>query len=250
MTRPVVAAGPVAHTRGMRVLAVIGLLAGLGLAACTHQGGVNTNPVVRKFTWFSYVNGDGIRAGCVAGAPPRFRFVYNGVYQRHVRSYDIVPDAFAPGVFRLTSRVIGPTDISRIVLTEPGDIFAPARGTIVASLLSRDDIAALEAALVDSGFFGVRPVGADLRDLDFFWTGVACIDGEVTFNAFRWPSERFQRASFPAVLLGWDETGVPIAEPRVVTRLEAYGGEGERDRLSSPTFLMTIAENGLVGQRR
>ncbi len=234
----------------MRAVAVLGLLAMLGLAACTHTGGINTNPVIRKFTWFSYVNGDDLRAACVPGAPPSFRFVYNGFYQRQVRTYDIVADDVADGVFRLTSWVIGPTDISRIVVDGLGDIFAPGRGTIVEALLSWDDIATLEAALVDSGFFGARPVGTDLRDLDFFWIGVACIDGAVTFNAFKWPSERFRRASFPALLLDWHETGVPIAEPRIVSRLEAYGGEGEDDRRRAPSFLMTIADNGLVGQRR
>ncbi len=48
----------------------------LVLSACTYRG-ESDNPVVRRFTWFSYLNGDDIRAACRADTRERYRFVYN-----------------------------------------------------------------------------------------------------------------------------------------------------------------------------
>src|SRR5690606_6468296 len=56
------------------------------LAACTYRGA--DDPVSRKFSWFSYLNGDDIRRECVAGAADRYRFVYNGINVEQVRTYD------------------------------------------------------------------------------------------------------------------------------------------------------------------
>ncbi len=58
------------------------------VASCTYQGGLE-NPVTRKFTWFSYVNGDDIRKVCAGLGADRYRFVYNGIYQRQTRTYDV-----------------------------------------------------------------------------------------------------------------------------------------------------------------
>ncbi len=62
-------------------------------AGCTYHGTQQDNPVQRRFTWYSYLNGDDIREDCEADARPRYRFVYNGVYVQQVRSYDIRPVA-------------------------------------------------------------------------------------------------------------------------------------------------------------
>ena len=46
-------------------------------------------PVIRKFTWFSYIGADDIREKCKYSSNPQYRFVYNGVYNEQVRTYDI-----------------------------------------------------------------------------------------------------------------------------------------------------------------
>lgn len=64
-------------------------LALFGLAACTTFDGTTDNPVERSLTWFSYVGGDDIRAACTPDGPDQFRFVYNAVYERQIRAYDL-----------------------------------------------------------------------------------------------------------------------------------------------------------------
>lgn len=216
------------------------------VAGCTATG-IDTNPVVRKFTWFSYLNGDDVRAACEPGAPDRYRFVYNGVFVRHVRTYDIVPEADGR-TFTLTTRVIGPTDVSRIVIRRPLDIFAPGRGTIVETKLTRDDILTLREALAAGGFFESPPRRLRLTSEDFFWLGTACVDGQIAFNAFRWPSARFDQARFPSVLLAWDPTGIPISPPRDVSLLEIFGTSDPDIRRRHSTFNLTVTEDGLVGR--
>ena len=58
------------------------------LSACSYKGGED-QPAIRKFTWFSYVKADDIRTECNNSTNPQYRFVYNGVYNEQVRTYDI-----------------------------------------------------------------------------------------------------------------------------------------------------------------
>ena len=130
------------------------------LFACTYVG--RDDALSQRFTWFSYVNGDDIRAQCAPGALDRYRFVYNGVYVKQARTYDIVPDA-ASGLV-LKARVLGPSDLSNVSIADPIttlfqdplDILAPFAGTKGSIGLGGRDIDALDSALVQSGF----PTGA------------------------------------------------------------------------------------------
>ena len=86
------------------------------IAACTYQGDSVTgfgsdHPVVRKFTWFSYVGGEDIRAACRLGTRDRYRFVYNAVYEEQVRSYDLMA-APESGGYELKVMVSGEADLS------------------------------------------------------------------------------------------------------------------------------------------
>ncbi len=216
------------------------------VAACAYRGG-GEHPVIRKFTWFSYLNGDDIRGLCREGAPPQYRFVYNGVYIRQVRTYDI--EAGPPGSnrHRLTTRVIGRTDVSRLELRSFGDLFAPGRGEIRDTWLTDADLQAFDAALVEGGLFLPAPAGERLAAEDFFWTAVACVDGKTRFNAYKWPSQRFAAAAFPSLLLAWDPTGIPLARPRELSLFDIYGTSQLEEANRSPRFVLTVGENGLVG---
>ena len=226
-------------------------LAGV-LAGCVYHGPQHDNPVQRRLTWYSYLNGDDIRAACDADAARRYRFVYNGVYVQQVRSYDIRPEANGIGS-TLRARVIGPADLSEVEIrrqfsTLLEDVMAPWAGTVETVPLSDADLDALDRALAESGFFEPAPRGLYLRGDDFFWTGVACIDGRVHFNAYKWPIPGFERATFPALLLSWDPTGQPFNEPRLLSTFDIHH-DTQTDPGIGPTYTLTVGENGLVGVR-
>ena len=110
----------------------------------------------------SATNGDDIRAQCGSASPDRYRFVYNAVYIKQTRAYDIAPIRI-PG-FVLTARVLGPSDSSNVVIQDllgtlahdPLDLLAPFAGIKRSIGLSSRDIDALDAALAESGFSSPR----------------------------------------------------------------------------------------------
>ena len=48
-------------------------------AGCTTRGAEH-DPIARTLTWYSYLNGDDLRAACTAGATDRYRLVYNAIW--------------------------------------------------------------------------------------------------------------------------------------------------------------------------
>lgn len=232
---------------------LIAVLLGLLVAACAYRGPGHDDPITRRFTWYSYLNGDDLRQACVPGAPPRYRFVYNGVYVQQVRSYDIQPDAAAPGRSQMRVRVIGPADLSAVGLRPqfPGvieDLMAPWRGDIAGVPLTAADLDRLDSDLAASGFFQPPPKGLYLRGEDFFWIVTACIGGRFGFNAYRWPSASFERASFPALLLSWDPTGLPLNPPRALSTFDIYRDPPSEPGIG-PTYTLTVGTDGLAAVR-
>ncbi len=222
------------------------------LNGCTFHG--RTDAISQRFTWFSYLNGDDIRAACAPGSRARYRFVYNGVYVRQARTYDIAPGDSPTGTdpsYVLRARVLGPSDLSNVsidpaaLIEDPLDILAPFAGHKAHTPLGSRDIDALDGALVASGFFQPPPTGLYLRSEDFFWVGVACISGRVLFNAWRYPSRGFDALTFPKLLFGWDTTGVPVNPPRDLSTFEIYGQATVPD--SAPRFTLTVGTDGLAG---
>jgi hypothetical protein len=220
----------------------------MGLSACAYRG--HDDAISQRFTWFSYLNGDDIRARCSPGAIDRYRFVYNGVYVKQARTYDILPREDGEG-FVLKDRVLGPSDLSNVELSvdrivgDPLDILAPFAGKKGSLQLSGRDIDELDRSLTVSGFFQPAPRGLYLRSEDFFWLGVACINGKVAFNAWKYPSSRFDALTFPQLLYGWDTTGVAVNPPRKLTPFDIYGEASPRDPIVQ--FTLTVGDNGLAG---
>jgi hypothetical protein len=234
-----------------RVRALAALLLALTAAAsagCAYRG--RDDALSQRFTWFSYINGDDIRAHCVPGAADRYRFVYNGVYIKQARTYDFAPAEAGSG-FLLKARVLGPSDFSNVtidpgqLISDPLDILAPFAGRKASLMLSGRDIDTLSASLATSGFFQPAPKGLYLRSEDFFWTGVACVNGRLTFNAWKYPSDRFDALTFPQLLYSWDATGVSVNPPRQMTPFDVYGEASARDEY--PRFTLTVGDNGLAG---
>ena len=229
--------------RGVRRLAV---LSGLVLVACSYRGEID-NPATIKATWFSYLNGDDIRAACVEGAGPSYRLVYNADYNEQIRSYEVVGGE--GGGARLTVRVQGR---SGLVLEEfrLADPLAWARWSTSQASLDAQTLGQLSRALEQSGAFQPAPTGLRLHSRETFWVASLCRDGVFSFNAWRYPSARFDAVAFDAVLFGHDATEVAVREPRAVLpgdrRPESPQERQGNDRTGS-TFNLLVGENGLAG---
>ena len=219
------------------------------MSGCTYSG--RDDAISQRFTWYSYMNGDDIRAECEPGSLDRYRFVHNGVYIKQARTYDIAPD---PGFgFVLKARVLGPSDLSNVVIQDPLgtlahdplDLLALFAGVARSTGLGSRDIDALDAALAGSGFFQPAPSGLYLRSEDFFWVGVACVGGRLAFNAWKYPSSRFDNLTFPRLLFAWDSTGVAVNPPRQLSLFDIYGQATVEDRY--PRFTLVVDDDGPVG---
>lgn len=177
------------------------------ITGCTYQAGDEANPLTRKFTWFSFVGGDDIRAECRPGAPDRFRLIYNGIWLEQVRVYQIRGGA-APV---LDQRVIAPGQLTELWL---GDPLAPWRGVTASTAVRSDEYAALLAALDRSGAYTSPSATLTLRSDDFYWTAASCHDGAFHLTAWVYPSDGFSHLTFPAWLTALDRTGIPFNPPR------------------------------------
>lgn len=226
---------------------VLVLILGSLTVACTYRGG--SDPVTRKLTWFSYLNGDDLRAECAPGAPERYRFVYNGVYIEQVRLYEVRTGLEGHGG-EFDARAIGPTRLGGLVITKPEDVLAPWQGKTASASLSTENLADLSEAMRESGVFDGAPSGLQLHTEDFYWIVAACADGRFSFNAYRWPSPRFEAASFAELLFAWDATQVPVNPPREVDRNWLYVEPDGQDLASYPIFTLSVGEDGLRGVPR
>lgn len=209
--------------RGMKVAAGAALMAAL-LAGCA-TGGHNDQdqPGARKVTWFSYVKGEDLRRTCVAGAPDRYRFVYNAVYVEQVRTYDIEPSPL-PGQTRVTARVTEKANLSTMVIDPANpDVFEPWRAKKAVIDLPQVEMDRLKRALLSDGLMTKAAPRRAVTSIEFYWAVSACIDGAFHLNAWVWPNEDFNKASFPKMLFAWDMTGVAVNMPRKATEFDIYG---------------------------
>ncbi|MEO5335978.1 MAG: hypothetical protein H7841_03645 [Magnetospirillum sp. WYHS-4] len=221
---------------------MIFLVAIPALAGCQYTGA--DHPVARKASWLSYLSADDIRAGCRAGAPERWRLVYNAVYQEQVRAYEI--EAGAPdGGARLTAKVNTTANLANVDI-DPAhpDPFSPWRDKVARTDLRAQDLAAFRTALKDSGVFGPAAVGLELDSDGFYWIVAGCSEGRMVFTGYEWPSPAFLGLRFDKPLFAWDFTGVAVNPPRKTSKFELYGktqpSPGE-DR----AFRVRIGEGGL-----
>lgn len=223
------------------------------LVACAPSGTYD-NPLTRELTWFGYLNGNDIRSSCAPGAADRYRLVYNGVYVRQVRTYDLTQVPQGDNRHNLRVRVVVPRgqkppsgeNPDDGMVSDPLQLLGRGPGVVRIKALTDADVAALRRALTDSGFFEPPPKGTYLRSEGFYWIGAACVDGRFFFNAYKWPSDRFDDAKFPPLLLSWDTTGIRINPPRELSDFDVYGDES-KGADTSTSFTLTVGENGLIG---
>ncbi len=190
------------------------VLAAAGLAACITFAGTVDNPIERSLTWFSFVAGDDIRAACSEGSQDRYRFLYNGVYERQIRAYELVMTEEgalltararnrAGNVARFQFRnPLGPWELRRSHATLPANTVSA-----LVEALERDVAAALPAA------------GQRLRSNSFYWTVAVCRSGAFTLHAFEQDRVALGELAFRAMLLDEDGTDVAFAEAK---RIEGF----------------------------
>jgi len=191
--------------------------------------------------WFSYLNGDDIRATCRPGGPDRLRLVYNGVWTEQVRAYDISAQPGGDAV--METRVFGGEPF-QFSLNDP---FAFGRGRTALVHLSPPDVGALRQALSAGGFEAAVPTGQFLNSDNYYWVAMACRDGQFHFNAWQAPSPGFDRLDLAALLAARDATNVAFNLPG--TRYHVTNRTGQQSGpdadYDGPKFDLQIGNNGL-----
>ncbi len=181
------------------------------VAGCAYPGGGVDNPVIRRATWYSFIEGSDIAAVCVPGAQARYRAVFNAVYDEQVRIYEL-GDGRDP--LRLQQRVLGEANLALAV--NPLDPTGPWRGDAAERRLDAGQHGQLIEAMAAAGAFGPPNVGLELPSRGFYWTLAYCHQGKYGFNAWLWPHADFLRLGFDRRFLALDQTGIPVNQPRPV----------------------------------
>jgi hypothetical protein len=220
-------------------VAVIGLAA--VVLGCTYRGNID-NPVVRKATWFSYLDGTDIRAACGEGAPDSLRLVYNARYQEQVRSYEITADG--TGGAYLVTRSRGGANAFNISLDDP---FAPWRWRQSETQLSPAEYQQFLGLLEKSGQFAGAPAGLRLFSGDFYWVGSACRNGVFSYHAWLYSKDGFADVHFADFLFKRDRTEIAVNPPHRIPAGEYLGPMGRQEDQTQIRFWLQVREDGLGG---
>jgi hypothetical protein len=221
------------------LVSVVGLAA--AVLACTYRGNID-NPVVRKVTWFSYLDGTDIRTTCGEGSPDRIRLVYNARYQEQVRSYEVTADG--TGGAYLVARSRGGPNAFNISLDDP---FVPWRWRQSETQLSPAEYQQLLGLLERSGQFAGAPVGLRLFSGDFYWIGSACRNGVFTYHAWLYSQDGFADVRFADFLFKRDRTEIAVHPPRRIPAGEYLGPMGRQEDQTQIRFWLQVREDGLGG---
>lgn len=217
-----------------RVSALLAVVA--GLASCTWSGGDIGDPLERKAHWFSFIEGEDIRASCAAGTPDRFRLVYNGVYDQQLRIYEV--DALRR---LLTIRVVSPGSAARL---SSDDLLAPWRAVEATVQLDQAGYDRLVDSFARGGMFAPPPVGLELPSRSYYWTAALCKDGRYGFTAWKYPSATFAAMGFDADLFALDTTGIAVNQPKEVPYDVLWEDKAKRGEVTRFSFRVT--DNGIL----
>lgn len=224
-------------------LGSLGLAVGLlALGACTALEGVVDSPILRKFQWFSFLEGGDFKDTCGPNASARYRMVYNAVYTEQVRIYELDP---AAGV--LEARVVGPANLIGLDVRGVSNLIDPWRGKGATTKLAPSDVDGLVRDLDAFGAFGAPNVGAELSSKGFFWTIAACHEGQYHFTGFQWPNTAWNRATFASRLFVLDETGVGVNDPRWTSVMRTHPTKRDNAGQTANEFHIKVGADGLAG---
>lgn len=187
------------------------VLVALALAGCTTSVETGGNPIERSLTWFSYVAGDDIKAGCTATSRGHFRFVYNAVYDKQIRVYEL-------------KGIEGGADFVARARNEPGNVarfsFSNPLGPweLKRSEMRLTDVQAAEiiSALNQDAALAPSPAGQQLASNEFYWIIAACNAGNFGIWAFDQDKVKLSDLTFVPELLSHDQTDVSFRKPKTV----------------------------------
>jgi hypothetical protein len=229
----------------LRALVKVTLMAYI-LGGCAYHGPARTdidNPAVRKVAWFSYLDGNDIRQSCVPGTLDRFRLVYNGQYEKQIRSYEITQASPNPGGAYFIARAMGSTNLAQVRLN---DLLAPWRWQRSETQLTGAELDQFRDLLLQSGWGQGAPQGKILHSRDFYWVASGCWNGQFHFDAWVHAQGDFKEVKFQDFLLARDKTGVAFRQPfQVLPRDRTEQGRA-RDR-SATIFALTVSGEGIGG---
>ena len=237
----------IGSSRELRVVASAIGLAAL-LIGCAPRDGALGDPLQRNFQWFNYVGGEDIRAGCGAGSAPRYRFVYNAIWEEQVRTYDLERQPVGQGALLKIHVIRGaPRLLQSLVFDTPN-----VAGTVAAQARLTEAEYLGIARSIEAAGFGRAPVdGTRLQSYDFYWLVNACAAGAWHLNAWRRQDPGFDQLRFDAQLFAQDHTGVAINPPRpvnVADRKLKYGEAAfEHGRADGDAFELVIRGGRLAG---
>jgi hypothetical protein len=227
----------------------VAALTAIALAGCS--GGDISNPLSRKLNWFHYAAGDSVRDNCRPGALDQYRIIYNANWDEQVRAYDLRESALKDGSAVLFTQVFGGGYGFNVSSFTLNDVFSPSSGKSGQVRLTPDQYAAEVRAIAESGFGEPAPKGLRLDSWNFYWVVSACVNGRFHFNAWSYPSLRFDAIKFHTLLFALDGTGVPVNAPRKVNQAEQYSQtEFPRSTTYGGTpysFQLIVGDNGLAG---
>ena len=225
-----------------RRLSVMGVI--VLLAACSYHGDID-NPVVRKVTWFSYLDGTDIRNTCVEGSLGRYRLVYNGRYEEQLRSYEITADG-AGGAY-LVARAKGQDNAFQITQLTLDGVLAPWSWQRAEAHLSPEEYRQFLDLLEQSGMFAGAPAGERLFSGDFYWVASGCRDGKFYYDAWLFSADHFARVRFADFLFKHDQTGLAVNPPRAIAPAEYLGPMGRQEDQQHIRFWLQVDKDGLGG---
>jgi hypothetical protein len=183
-----------------------------GVTAAAVTGAAAATPAPRAAnvqSWFSFVAGDDIRAECTDEATVHYRFIFNANFEEQVRIYDMRGAEDDSAV--LTKTIRGPATVQ-----DAEALTSRLGGTRFLNALGPYEQKILLESLEESGFHGDPiPAGTVLQSDAFYWAVAACDDGEFHFNAWVYPSERWDEATFPYMLGQLDFSGIMYNKERV-----------------------------------
>jgi hypothetical protein len=190
-----------------------------------------------RYQWLSYLAGDDIREFCSLGSQDRLRLIYNADFNNQTRTYDFV--ASSDGSSALTSkRWVG----SSTILVTGGDLIGALDPQSSQGRVSAGDMVGLVDLLDQSAFYEPAPTMA-LRSDDYFWSGVACLNGQ--FHVQAYPRDRLGMVAFAGYLEKLDPLGIvlPPVQLRDLPALNSLrGNSGTNAGRSDSSALYYAAE--------
>jgi hypothetical protein len=183
------------------------IVAVIAVTACSNVEQAR-KPVVGRLSWFALLEGRDIREACVAGAPARYRFVYNGNYENQTRVYDLVrtPDGAS------LQTVVSSANIT--LFSYDGNApnpWRPERESI--ATLDLDTYRGLARAVEADGFGAATRTEVAFPSWSYYWIVSACAEGRFHINGWLAADKDAPPLAFPALLLANEKTSIPFAAP-------------------------------------